>query len=275
MDGYGKVKDLPKELNRKVDDVLIFHGNPSPDLSGKGGDGRWTALRPGHGAGYSYSSESGKMKYSNRFGVEITFAHEIKKAYPGEKIAIIKYSRGGTSIHVDAARNFGCWDPDFKKGEGPFKNLNQYDHFLATVKHATATQDIDGDGEDDILIPKGIIWMQGESDAAINKEIALEYKANLHELMIGIKAAFHSDDIPVVIGRISDSGSSSTKKTWPFGDIVRDQMAQYVAEYQPSALVISTDNYGYSDPWHYDSAGYIDLGKQFAKKLLRLNQNNF
>ena len=34
-----------------------------------------------------------------------------------------------------------------------------------------------------------------------------------------------------------------------------------------AALVTTTDIYGYSDPWHYDSAGYIDLGKQFAIAL--------
>lgn len=270
MDGYGSVKDLPENLNKQVNDVFIFHGNPRPDLAGNGGDGKWAPLKPGHGAGYSYSSENGKIKYSNRFGVEITFAHAIKKAFPNHKIAIIKYSRGGTSIHVDAARNFGCWDPNFKKGKGKFKNINQYDHFLATVKNATSIHDIDGDGESDTLIPSGILWMQGESDAAINKEIALEYKANLHELMVGIQAAFHKDDIPVVIGRISDSGAGGPKKTWPFGNLVRDQMAKYVADYQPAALVKSTDDYGYSDPWHYDSAGYIDLGNQFAKELLNL-----
>jgi iduronate 2-sulfatase len=35
-----------------------------------------------------------------------------------------------------------------------------------------------------------------------------------------------------------------------------------------AALVTSTDNYGYSDPWHYNSAGYLDLGRQFADALV-------
>ena len=34
--------------------------------------------------------------------------------------------------------------------------MNQYDHFLATVRHATAVQDIDGDGELDTLVPAGV-----------------------------------------------------------------------------------------------------------------------
>jgi hypothetical protein len=30
-------------------------------------------------------------------------------------------------------------------------------------------------------------------------------------------------------------------------------------------LVTSTDGYGYSDPAHYDSAGYLDMGEKFAE----------
>jgi hypothetical protein len=65
---------------------------------------------------------------------------------------------------------------------------------------------IANDGEADTLIPAGIVWMQGESDAALNAEIAERYEANLKRLMDLIRAALRSDDLPVVIGRISDSG---------------------------------------------------------------------
>ena len=37
-----------------------------------------------------------------------------------------------------------------------------------------------------------------------------------------------------------------------------------------AALVTSTDEYGYSDPWHYDTAGYLDLGREFAKAIAKL-----
>ena len=38
-----------------------------------------------------------------------------------------------------------------------------------------------------------------------------------------------------------------------------------------AAIVRTTRYYKYSDPWHYDSEGYIDLGKQFAEALYQLN----
>ncbi len=260
MDGYGYVKDLPKSLNQPVNGVYIFHGNSTQDTFNVGGEGVWEVLKPGHGANHSSSFEGNNL--SDRFGIELTFATEMQKFFPNENIALIKYSRGGTSIHKDAAGPFGCWEPDFKVGTG----INQYDHFLATVKNACSAKDIDGDGEEDELIPAGILWMQGESDTG-KPEWANQYSANLKRLMDLIRAAFRTDDLPVVIGRISDSGNADDGKVWKYGREVRWQQARFINQDGNAALVTTTDNYDYSDPWHYDSAGYIDFGKQFAKEM--------
>jgi len=263
MDGLGYVKELPKSLNQPVSGVYIFHGNSTKDTFNIGGEGVWDVLKPGHGASHSSTSEGNNL--SDRFGVELTFATEIQKLFPDENIALIKYSRGGTSIHKDAAGPFGCWEPDFEVGSG----INQYDHFLATIKNAYSVKDIDGDGEEDELIPVGIVWMQGESDAG-KLEWANQYSANLKRLMDLIRAAFRTDDLPVVVGRISDSGNSPTGKVWKYGREIRWQQAKFVNQDGNAKLVTTTDNYTYSDPWHYDSEGYIDLGKQFAKEMSSL-----
>ncbi|HSH20895.1 MAG TPA: sialate O-acetylesterase [Draconibacterium sp.] len=263
MDGFGYNNQLPAELDLTVDGVYIFHGNSIRDSFEIGGQGVWDLLKPGHGTGHSSNFE--KNNLSDRFGVEITFAREMKKMFPNENIALIKYSRGGTSIHIDAAGPFGCWDPDFTTGTG----ANQYDHFLATVNNAYAIKDIDGDGEADELIPAGILWMQGESDAN-NPEIANLYLFNLKRLMDLIRAVFRVDDLPVVIGRISDSGNDSDGKVWDFGNVVRWQQAKFANQDKNAALVTSTDNYGYSDKWQYDTEGYVDFGKQFAIKMQQL-----
>ena len=263
MDGHGTVSELPKELNAPVNGVYIFHGNSTKDTFNVGGQGVWEVLKPGHGAGHTATFKRNNL--SDEFGVELTFATEMQKLYPGSNIALIKYSRGGTSIHKDAAGPFGCWEPDFTVGTG----INQYDHFLATVKNAYAVRDIDGDGEDDDLVPAGILWMQGESDAG-KLEWANQYAANLKRLMDLIRAAFRTDDLPVVIGRISDSGNSPTGKVWKYGREIRWQQARFVSRDGNAALVTSTDNYDYSDPWHYDTDGYIDFGKQFAREMYKL-----
>ena len=45
-----------------------------------------------------------------------------------------------------------------------------------------------------------------------------------------------------------------------------------LSEDPAAALVTSTDNYGYSDPWHYDTAGYLDLGEKFAEAMNELRK---
>lgn len=264
MDGYGFVTELPEDLADGVDDVYIFHGNMG--LDGKPADGRglWSPLKAGHGR--KFASDGKANKYSDRFGVELTLATQLKAAFPDKNFAFIKYSRGGTSVdhEAPAAKTFGCWEPNWEGGEGEGKGINQYDHFLATVANAKADKDIDDDGENDTLVPAGILWMQGESDATGTPEIAEEYAANLARLMKLIRAAFDSEDMPIVVGRITDW------EVWTHGEILRAQQAAFVENDENAALVTSTDKYGKSDKWHYDTAGYLDLGKQFADALAGL-----
>lgn len=262
MDGYGYVRELSGDMAKPRDSVMIFHGNTSPDNQPVDGKGLWSVLQPGHGVGFS--SNGNENRYSDRFGVELTFADALQRRFPDRRIAIIKYSRGGTSIDADAAGGFGCWEPDFQGQNG----INQYDHFLATLRHAFADSDIDDDGEVDRLIPAGIVWMQGESDANYTPEIAERYTANLKRLMDLVRASLRVDDLPVVIGRISYA--SKEPLSWKHGEIVRKAQAEYVQQDGNAALVGSTDNYGYSDPRHYDSDGYLDLGKEFAKAISEL-----
>ena len=264
MDGYGYVNQLPEELAQPQEDVMIFHGNTSPDNKAIDGKGLWAKLKPGHGVGFK--SDGQKNLYSQRFGVELTFARTMQEQFPEKRIAIIKYSRGGTSIDQGAAGGFGCWEPDFKGRNG----VNQYDHFLATVAAAFGDGDIDDDGEPDRLVPAGIVWMQGESDAHYTTEIAEKYQANLRRLMDLIRASLRQDDLPVVIGRISNA--KTDPPTWKHGEIVRAAQAAYVGTDANAALVVSTDGYGYSDPWHYDSPGYLDLGREFAMEMVKLNE---
>jgi len=265
MDGYGYVHELPADLNRPISGVRIFHGNPMPDDSLGGGVGVWTELNPGHGVGFNY--DGAENSYSERFGVELTFAQTLLELDLEANVAIIKYSRGGTSIDEEAARNFGSWDPDYEGREG----INQYDHFQTTVENAMSAGDIDGDGADDTLVPSGIIWMQGESDADVTEEIAERYQGNLTELVGLIRNALGGGDIPVVVGRISESGQEEDGVVWEYGGIVRTAQAAFVEADGNAALLTSTDEYDYSDPWHYDTDGYIDLGRRFAEAVFGLN----
>lgn len=271
MDGFGYTRDLPEELRGEVEGAYIFHGNPAPDGVAVDGRGSWAPLRAGHGTGYS--SDGKKTNYGERFGLELTLGKRLRELYPDHKIALVKYSRGGTSIDTRAARYFGSWDPDFTGGPREHSGVNQYDHFLATLRHALSVDDIDGDGEADRMVPAGIVWMQGESDGAATREIAEQYESHLKRLMDLMRAALRVDDLAVVIGRISDSGRDEADgKVWNHGDVVRDAQQAFVDSDVRAAIITSTDGYGYSDPYHYDSAGYIDFGRRVADALHRLGR---
>lgn len=266
MDGFGYNSELPASLNKVNRDVWIFHGNPAPDDDPTGGLGIWEPLQPGHGIGFFSDGLSNSL--SDRFGVELTLAAMLQERYLGEKIAIIKYSREGTSIDSLAAANFGCWEPDYIGATG----INQYDHFLKTVHAALSTRDMDGDGHADLFMPSGIVWMQGESDAGHTEETASRYDAHLKRLMDLFRASFHSDDLPVVIGKISDSGNDEDGKVWDHCELVQHAQEKYVKSDSNAAIVRSTRNYSYSDIWHYNSEGYIDLGEKFADALYKLDR---
>lgn len=265
MEGHGLNSDLPEAMAAASEDVWIFHGNPTADDDRTGGLGKWDKLKPGNGAGFI--SDGVDNHHSQKFGVELSFGKKISELYPGEKIAIIKYARGGSSIDSQAAREFGSWEMDYLDNSG----INQFDHFLNTLQGASNTRDIDGDGIEDILAPNGIIWMQGESDATLTADIANRYNSNLKRLMDLIRAAFLDDDLAVVIGKISDSGDGENGKVWRYGELVQHAQEEYVRNDKKAAIVRDTMKYQYSDPYHYDSEGYLDLGTKFAEAIFLLN----
>lgn len=262
MDGHGYNTDLPNDL-RSFDDVYIFHGNSANDGE-PGGDGIWEVLKPGHGTGHQSSADSNQL--SERFGVELSFAAKMQELYPGEKIALIKYSKGGTAIDTLGNPRRGNWDPHFRS------KINQYDHFLSTLRNAFANTDIDQDGVDEVLVPSGITWMQGESDAP-TAQIAGRYYNHLRELMTLMRAALRDDNLPIVIGKISDSWHERYHgKVWKYGELVQYGQEEFVRTDKNAAIVRQTRYYQYSDPWHYTSADYIDLGVRFATELNNLLQ---
>lgn len=270
MDGYGRVSELSDEQRSPVDGCMIYHGNNQNAGDTPSGKGIWATLTPGHGVGFGSDGKSNRL--SDRFGPELTFGRAMQERFPDRNIAIIKFSRGGSTI----AGNTGspCWDPHDTRAINGTVGMNQYDFALKTIDNAMRVRDIDGDGEEDTLIASGIVWMQGESDGT-QQGPAERYFDNLSELMELFRAAMRVDGLPVVIGRISDSKQrGDNQPLWVFGDQIRGAQKRFCDEDPAAMLVTSTDGYGYSDPYHYDSAGYIDLGIEFAKAMHALETGN-
>lgn len=265
MEGLGLNKELPKELMKGFDDIYIFHGNYLLDGEDGGGLGIWQELKPGHGAGFESDGENNKL--SDRFGPELSLGKRLKELYPDKKIALIKYAKGGSKLDTIGGVEGGTWAPGFYG----FVRPNQTDYFLTTLNNAFAVNDINNDGIEDRLIPSGIFWMQGESDA-LNKEAALHYYDNLNTMMCIIRGALRDMNLPIVNGKISDSGMGRIGKIWKHGELVMYAQEQFYEKVPNTRLVRTTQHYGYSDPAHYDSDGYIDLGIQFANDLYMLDK---
>ena len=168
----------------------------------------------------------------------------------------------------EGASGYGSWEPDYDGGNG----INQYDNFLKTLKNAYSVKDIDGDGVENKLVPAGIIWMQGESDAEYPETAALAYEKNLKRMMDLIRATLRSDDLPVVIGKITDSGNDEDGKMMDFIEIVHRAQEDFVDKDNFAKLVSSTEGYDFSDDWHYTSEAYIDLGGKFAEAVLQIEK---
>lgn len=263
MDGYGWNEELPAENAGPVNGVNIFHGRQRFDDEPVGGDGLWAELQPGHGTGFT--SDGASNSYSERFGPELSFGSELKRLYPERRIALVKYSLGGTALH-EGTPAYGTWAPDYR-------DINQYDHALATIVNATAVSDIDGDGEPDTLIPAGIVWMQGEADAYQSYDAALAYEANLKRMMDLLRAAWRTDDLPVVIGRITDSGRAEDGNVMDHIKIVQEAQRRFVDKDSCAAYSTITDEQSYpaDDDWHYDSPAYLAMGIDFARQLNSLD----
>lgn len=263
MEGFGYVEELPTAFATASENVMIFTGQMALDNETHGGVGIWHALQPGHGTGFRTDGETNQL--SDRFGPELLFGQTMAERSPDSKIAIIKYALGGSGLAEGVG--YGNWHPDFSDGAG----VNQYDHVLKTMRNALATTDIDGDGVLDRLVPAGIVWMQGEADAYDSQAAADEYRENIERLMGLLRAALRVDDLPVVIGKITDSGMSEDGSVMDYIETVQLAQQDFVASDACAAYVTVSDDLGYlDDAWHYDTDGFVRLGTAFAEAMIEL-----
>ena len=130
-------------------------------------------------------------------------------------------------------------------------------------------------GKLDKLIPSGIIWMQGESDAQYSQKSADAYLGNLTRLMDLMRAALRKDELPVVIGKINDSHMSPNgAPTPPYIEAVHFAQATFTGNDPCAVYVEEIESYKFSsDAWHYDSEGFIKMGEAFALAYLNLEDS--
>lgn len=200
------------------------HAKPQDDVKFWKGNA-WGALAPGN----------------RNFGPEIGFGRAMKDALPKEEIYLVKYAAGGTALYND-------WSPS---GGG------QYKQFMKTARAAIAN--LEKEKVDYVIC--GMLWMQGESDAAENK--AETYDKNMRDFITHMREQFKAPEMPFVIARVRNhyGGASGQAK------IVRDAQ-QKIAEDTEGVEWFDTDDYPMVNAGHYNGEGLVIMGKAFAKAIL-------
>ncbi|HLA85586.1 MAG TPA: sialate O-acetylesterase [Thermoguttaceae bacterium] len=237
-DGRASAAGLAPPLADPLASVPIFYDD---EFSSDGA--RWQALRPGMCGGYGQSTIG-----SSLFGPELAFGHCLRDSMPDDPIAIIKYAYGGTDLDVE-------WNPGV---DADTQGLH-FANFLSTVQAGLASM-----APDDVPIFAGMIWMQGEADAA-SSVMSQRYEENLTNLILAVREEFNAPYMPFAIGQIANA------KPYTYGFQI--QQAQYnVSQTTPYASLVVTSDLGLnSDNVHYNAPGQQALGQRFADEIRLLS----
>ena len=193
--------------------------------------GTWHKLGPG------FSANEG------RFGPELAFGREMQKAYPKDTIYLIKKAAGGTSMHKH-------WTVS---GDGGV----MFKRFLADAQAAIGNLK----RKDEKFTINGMLWMQGESDAA--QGMGDVYEESLRVFIKKIRAEFKQPQLPFIMGRILPTFD----KPVGHGPMVRAALEK-IAKEDKFAACFDTDKFERINKGHYNHNGQITLGKSFAKYWL-------
>lgn len=242
--GRGDASQLTAPLASPQTDVRFYwHRTQATTNVGWLLEDQWIDLAPGSGHGTT------SPVYPKEFGSELSFGRAMADANPSARIAIIKYSQGGTNLYSQ-------WSAS---GE-------MYSTFVVTVSAALAALTAAGDTYE----LGGMIWHQGEADTGSQAD---GYEGNLTSLVNRVRNDLFAGQLaPFVIGSLSNSQYGSqitTSGTGPYK--VRQAQGIVAANMQRVGFV---NTYGYTtrpgEAIHFDHLGQIALGQGFASEMLSL-----
>lgn len=224
MVSQGTLAELPEQLQQPPNNVYFWS------------KGTWVP----------YHNKVAYVQPGKEFGPELAIAHELSRAFPDEKIGLIKHAKGGTAIRL--------WQPRMPLVRGLFQKLDDSQKA--------------GGGE-----VAALFWMQGERDARFHEPA---YAKKFQNLIQAVRQKSDQPELPVVFGRISRIIPERE-----YTDQIR-QIQQQVADELANVVMIDTDALERKPEEitvngkptkllaHYSSRGQIDLGTQLAQAYLKL-----
>lgn len=264
--GYNHISQLAPDyeqisrINESTEGVLFWPGSNANPLYAN----QWISLK----AGVSDISVSEPYK-DGCFGPETGFALALRKAMPDEEIAIIKFALGATGIarsvdyddYIPSLKGFSDnnlnWHPPSDGREAG----TLYTDLIKNIYEALEALDAKGIS----YTIGGIIWMQGEHEAGISRQMALDYGKLLTLFQQTLLKDLNVRKIPFLVGEINSH-------TWAFGDLARKSQAEACRKIAKCALIKTTDlpRGGIGGEAHFDAKGMLLLGERFAAGYLSL-----
>ncbi|WP_442506750.1 sialate O-acetylesterase [Novipirellula sp. SH528] len=239
MDGRGKMSELTAQQRQPFDNAIIFYRNLP-----KSSDG-WQPLAPGFSIAPGYKGEVP----SSTFGPELGFATEMLKSNPEHKLALIKGSKGGSSLRRD-------WNPGVQ-GE-PKTQGQRYRDFVETIQLATKALKERGDR----YTIRGLLWHQGESDSNLSSD---DYEERLLQFVSRIRQDTGVPDLRVVVGEVFDNGKR---------DNVRAAIRAVGASGPGFGLVTCEGTATWDEGTHFDAASQWLLGQRYATAMQSIQTSN-
>ncbi len=222
MVGQGKAAELPKELQAGPANVRIW---------GKTG---WTELKP-----------------AGTFGPEVGLAAELAKAWPTERIGLVKHASGGTSLLA--------WAPEWKKEDAAKTgNERQGPLYVEWKKQLDAARKTAPGAP-----VKAAFWMQGERDASY-QEAADAYRANFARLIAAVRRDAGDEKLPFIFGRIRSNKLRA---------IVRKAQEETAKEI-PAVAMVDTDDLKPVRDLHWGTEGQLELGRRFAAACVKMTSRH-
>lgn len=219
-EGIDLVSGLSTDNKRQFQNTYIWwnpQGNPSW--------GRWAKLKAGRN---NQNSTTDRLLY---FGAEIGMADQFEKNNPSDALYIIKYGVGNSRVAGDGSPN---WVPSTPNG---------------VYSKATGDYEIPARAALPVgVIEKGMIWMQGEEDAASDTNSATAtFITNTNTVFSAFKTDLSLPNWPITVCRLNSS-------------IVRDatRLANVrTAQGTASGMLCDVATYPYNT--HFDTDSYTPL----------------
>ncbi len=250
----------PSELAvDEIDASIRFRyrvGDPPPDQHDSSSPAdRWITLGPQLRGEPGLKAEP--RQYGNfsselgGFGPEISCArqlarHDIKVGRKTE-LAVVKAAFSGTSVAID-------WDPTGVGERGAC--------YRALVDEVRTAREL-AEAEGQKVSLRGLIWVQGESDA--NATDASTYQERLRVMFESLRRDLQAAELRVLVA-VNVHFREGKNKFMP--EIIAAQ--KQLGHSLPHCRYVETQGASIANRVHFDSRGTLEIGKRFASALLAM-----